>query len=1009
MTPLRKLSIQRKLWVLLCAATALALLCVLGAVVVYESRTFRPRAQDRLQRPANIIGEVIQSALDFGDPEAARRYLQKCCEAQEEIVLAVVYDSSGVVFATYQRAGDSSAVPATVAPAGFEFRARELTLWQPILRKDQVLGQLYMVEKLPPLLARLPQYSIMTGAVIIALVVVGGVLLFGVRRNFLRPLASLVETTTRVTQLNDYSIRATSRREDELGRLAQAFNQMLEVIGQRDAALRHASEQIQNVFNAATEVLIIATDTKGLVTLFNTGAERSLGYTAGEIVGQQTPVIWHVAEEVAARAAELSKIYDKRIEGFDTFVELARRGHYDAREWTFVRKGGGHLTVLLVVTAIRDAKGGITGFLGVGNDITVRTAAESALRESEHKFRTLVEQSTDGIFITNAQGCFVDINSTGALLLGCPYQDVLRLHLRDIVMEGEASRITSQLVPLYQGVTTRNEWTIKRRDGTWFDGEVTAKILPDGRILGILRDITDRRRAEEELRQREERFRSLIENASDMITVMNHEAVIRYQSPSAERILGYSPDEMIGQSAFSYVHPDDMAKTREALGRAMQQPGVLVTLAVRLKHRDGSWRLIEAIGRNIRYDRAERQIVLNSRDITQASKLEEQLRQSQKMEAIGQLSGGVAHDFNNILTVVQMHLAQFESHPALPADLKEPVLEIKQFTERASNLTRQLLAFSRRQTIQLRVLDLNEVTSHLTRMLQRILGEDIRMQLHYSPHPTTVYADAGMMEQVLLNLVVNARDAMPKGGRLIVETSLVELTESQAAQSPLARAGTFVCLSVSDSGCGIPADVLPKIFEPFFTTKDVGKGTGLGLATVYGIVQQHEGWINTYSEVGKGTTFRIHLPRIAQVTSPAPGKPTLASVRGGAETILLVEDEPALRKLGINLLKRLGYTVLDAPTAVVALEIWKSQRDQINLLLTDLVMPDGMSGQELAAQLLQDRPQLPVIYTSGYSAEIAGKDFPLKEGVNFLAKPFNPVTLGEVVRQSLDNLPGASV
>ncbi|MGC3958857.1 MAG: PAS domain S-box protein [Verrucomicrobiota bacterium] len=421
MKPVAQFSIQQKLLVLICTAAGLALLAVLGAVVIYEARTFRPRAEIRLQRPANIIGEVIQSALDFGDQEAAQRYLQKCCEAQEEIVLAVVYDSGGSVFASYRRPNDAAVIPDRVGAAGFNFMARELTLWQPIRRKDQVLGQLYMVEKLPPLPARLPQYSIMTGTVVFALVVVGGVLLFGVRRNFLLPLASLVDTTARVRRQSDYSIRATLQREDELGRLAQAFNQMLEVIGQRDAALRQASELIQNVFNAATEVLIIATDTQGKVTLFNAGAERSLGYAAGEIVGKQTPVIWHLAEELAARAAELSKRYGGPIQGFDIFVEPVRRGPSDARAWTFVRKNGTHLTVHLVITAMRDAKGDITGFLGVGSDVTVRMAAEKALRESEHKFRTLVEQSTDGIFITNAQGGFVDINSTGAALLGCQY------------------------------------------------------------------------------------------------------------------------------------------------------------------------------------------------------------------------------------------------------------------------------------------------------------------------------------------------------------------------------------------------------------------------------------------------------------------------------------------------------------------------------------------------------------------------------------------------------------
>ena len=371
----------------------------------------------------------------------------------------------------------------------------------------------------------------MTGAVIIALVVVGGVLLFGVRRNFLRPLASLVETTTRVTQLNDYSIRATSRREDELGRLAQAFNQMLEVIGQRDAALRHASEQIQKRLQRRHRSVDHRHGYERPGDAVQHRVSAAPGYTAGEIVGQQTPVIWHVAEEVAARAAELSKIYDKRIEGFDTFVELARRGHYDAREWTFCAERGGHLTVLLVVTAIRDAKGGITGFLGVGNDITVRTAAESALRESEHKFRTLVEQSTDGIFITNAQGCFVDINSTGALLLGCPYQDVLRLHLRDIVMEGEASpdheparAVVSRChhPERVDHQTPRWHFVRWRSHGQDSSGWAHSRHSP-----GHHRPAARRRRVAPAGRT----FPFPIENASDMITVMNHEAVIRYPEP----------------------------------------------------------------------------------------------------------------------------------------------------------------------------------------------------------------------------------------------------------------------------------------------------------------------------------------------------------------------------------------------------------------------------------------------------------------------------------------------
>jgi two-component system cell cycle sensor histidine kinase/response regulator CckA len=259
-----------------------------------------------------------------------------------------------------------------------------------------------------------------------------------------------------------------------------------------------------------------------------------------------------------------------------------------------------------------------------------------------------------------------------------------------------------------------------------------------------------------------------------------------------------------------------------------------------------------------------------------------------------------------------------------------------------------------------------------------------------------------MMDQVLLNLTVNARDAMPNGGQLIIETSGVEFDEFAAAQSIQARAGSFVCLSVSDSGSGIPPEILPKIFEPFFTTKDVGKGTGLGLATVFGIVQQHQGWINVYSELNHGTTFRIYLPRLAKNAGPKSSQPSLTDMRGGNETILLAEDDPSLRTSVQMGLSRLGYRILEAPTGVKALEVWKQNRDDIRLLLTDLVMPDGMTGKDLAQRILQENPKLKVIYMSGYSAEVVGKDFPLKEGVNFLTKPFQASKLAQTIRDNLD-------
>jgi CheY-like chemotaxis protein len=302
-------------------------------------------------------------------------------------------------------------------------------------------------------------------------------------------------------------------------------------------------------------------------------------------------------------------------------------------------------------------------------------------------------------------------------------------------------------------------------------------------------------------------------------------------------------------------------------------------------------------------------------------------------------------------------------------------------------------------------LDLSETITAMTHILRRTLGENIEIQFKFAMQPLFILADAGMMDQVLLNLAVNARDAMTGGGKLIIETSAVEFDESVAAQSAQIRPGKFICLSVSDTGTGIAPENLAKIFDPFFTTKEAGKGTGLGLATVFGIVQQHQGWISVYSEVGKGTTFRIYLPSLAKISKEELVTPTLESQCGGSETILLVEDQSLLRTSVKTALSRLGYRVLDAVSGVEALEIWKQHRDEVQLVLTDLVMPGGINGRQLGEQLLKENPKLKVIFASGHSAEVAGSDFPLKEGVNFLIKPFEMHKLAKTVRDCLDAKP----
>lgn len=397
-----------------------------------------------------------------------------------------------------------------------------------------------------------------------------------------------------------------------------------------------------------------------------------------------------------------------------------------------------------------------------------------------------------------------------------------------------------------------------------------------------------------------------------------------------------------------------------------------------------------------------RGLVIVFRDITERQRLENQLRHAQKMEAFGQLAGGVAHDFNNILTVIQSHAALMQTEDANSTAIIESAKEIQQATERAASLTRQLLTFSRRGTIQLADIDLNDIVSNMMKMLQRIIGDHVSLEARYMPQKAMVRADAGMMEQVLMNLAVNSRDAMPKGGRLMIETTSADFDATTLPSCNLARPGQYIRLSVSDTGTGITPENLPRIFEPFFTTKEIGKGTGLGLATVLGIVEQNSGWIDVQSQVGMGTTFHIYLPRQEHPLSTVR-KTSGNESPGGTETILLVEDEPAVRALALHLLQRKGYRVLEAGNGPQAVEIWKRNAETIDLLLTDMLMPGGIMGMELAQKLRKENPSLKVILSSGYQEEISSEETAHLEGCFFLQKPYPPSRLAQCVRRCLDS------
>jgi len=503
------------------------------------------------------------------------------------------------------------------------------------------------------------------------------------------------------------------------------------------------------------------------------------------------------------------------------------------------------------------------------------------------------------------------------------------------------------------------------------------------------------------LLERDELFRLITENAADMIAVVDVTGRRLYNSPSYGRILGYKPDELEATNSFAQIHPDDTEKVRKASAEAIRT-GVGQTVEYRMRHKDGHWRTLESRASTILDQRgAVERLVIVNRDITERKHLEEQFRQAQKMVAVGRLSGGIAHDFNNLLGVIIGYGEIVQERTASTDPLRGSIDEILKASHRAASLTRQLLAFSRQQVLDPKVLDLNAVVKDMEKMLQRLIGEDVELKTDLHPALALIKADEGQIEQVVLNLAVNARDAMPRGGKLILSTSNFHMDQDFVRRYPYpVQIGDYVLFAVSDTGIGMDAATKARIFEPFFTTKEKGKGTGLGLSTVYGVVKQSGGYIEVASEPNAGAAFKIYLPKVEAALAQAPQTELPASLQG-TETILLVEDEPALRILAHHQLESCGYSVLEAGCGADALELARKHSGTIHALLTDVVMP-GINGRILAEELLRHRPQLRVVYMSGYTGQVVGANGVLDEGSCFLPKPFTREALARKLREALE-------
>ncbi len=623
----------------------------------------------------------------------------------------------------------------------------------------------------------------------------------------------------------------------------------------------------------------------------------------------------------------------------------------------------------------------------------------------EARYRDLFENAPDLIIVSDLEGRIVSLNNAARLLFNPAGGTSVSGNLRGLLLPESLPLLAQALKCLLEGGTLRPvEFQAELPGGNRASLEATLRLVKhtgDQMVLEcIARDITERKRMEDKLRQ----LSRAIEQCPSSIFLTNIRGEIEYANPKFVKLTGYSPEEVIGQNARILQSGETPRAVYKALWETILAGGEWQG-EMRNRKKNGEFFWVRAcISPITNQDGAITHFLSISEDITEQRHLEERLRHAQKMESVGQLASGVAHDFNNILTVIQGHAMLLTEGQHLDADTMHSLKQIAESSRRAAELTRQLLAFSRKQILKARPLDLNHLLGNLTGMLGPLLGEPIQLQLEYAPDLPPTLADSTMIEQVIMNLAVNSRDAMPRGGVLRIATFRHQELAGQNGNTGLA-AGEYVGLRVSDTGCGMDRRTLSRIFEPFFTTKEVGKGTGLGLSTVYGIVKQHGGSIDVDSEPNQGTTFKVYFPASDQ---PAPveaggSRPTAQLVPGSGEAILIVEDEPALRNLVKSVLKRHGYRVSEAASGVEALKVWKENKGEFSLLLTDMVMPEGMNGRELADRLRAEKPRLRVIYSSGYHVELAGKDFVLRENDRFLPKPYRPDILVQFVQESLQN------
>ena len=782
--------------------------------------------------------------------------------------------------------------------------------------------------------------------------------------------------------------------EGQLGPFLPEEDELLQNLGRiLGNAIRRATLQrlVTQAFRSLEEAVLLIDGANGGrgIRYVNPAAERMFGWPASELTGGDT-VRLHVDEEAFRRFGEESR------------VALEKEGVYHG-SFPLRRRDGSTFQAEQTVTLLDPELGHEGGAVSVIRDVSERKEADERLRESEERFRQIAEHIQDVFWITTpAKDVMEYVSPAYEAIWGRPRSE---LYTRpeawlEAVAPADRDRVREAVARQAAG-PYEEEFRIVRPNGEerWILDRSFPVHGPQGevtRVIGVARDITEEKRAEE-------RFGTLSQEISDAIYVLSEDGIVQTASPSVYQVTGYTAAEFEGMNTLEIVDPEDREAVRATLEEVAAEPDRSVRAECRIITKGGDVRQIESVARNLLGDPAVEGILVTSRDVSEREALERRVRQMQKMESVGRLAGGIAHDFNNILTVIRAQ-TDFLLMDLPPGPAAEEVGVIQTAAERAATLTRQLLAFSREQVLQPRTLDVAGVVQETGQLIERLIGENVQVDYRVSEGLPPVRLDPNQIEQVLLNLAVNARDAMPNGGTLTISVHEEELDEADAERLPGLEAGRYVVLAVSDTGGGMPEEVRERVFEPFFTTKERGKGTGLGLAMAYGTVKQSGGGIHVESEPGRGSTFYLRFPPVdgdVAEESFAAREPADSSDGGSATgRILVIDDDAAVRRVTAKVLEKGGFDVLEAGDAESGLELLEAE-GRVDAVLSDLGLP-GMSGLELVDRLQDLRPSLPVIVMSGYAEGSPGQAEGLPAEVAFVQKPFTPDRVIGLVREVLE-------